>query len=35
MIKKTYKNIVHAGDNYHHPLGPGEKDAPQPQWKIN
>ena len=24
-VKKTYKNIVHAGD-YNPPLGPGEKD---------
>jgi len=32
--KKTYKNIGHAGDYYPPPLGPGEKDAPPPQWKI-
>jgi hypothetical protein len=32
--KKTYKNVVHAGDYYHHLLGPGENDAPLPQWKI-
>jgi hypothetical protein len=32
--KKAYKIIVYAGD-YCPPLfGPGEKDAPPPQWKI-
>ena len=32
--KKAYKNIVHARDNYPHLLGPGEEDAPPPQWKL-